>query len=88
MVLRPGDTEGGSDNRHRGANQWLMVVDGSGAAVINGRKLTLKVGTLVLIEAGDMHEIRNTGRGLLKTVNVYLPPAYDLEGEELAAGKP
>jgi mannose-6-phosphate isomerase-like protein (cupin superfamily) len=88
MVLRPGDTEGGSDNRHRGANQWLMVVDGSGAAVINGRKLTLKVGTLVLIEAGDMHEIRNTGRGLLKTVNVYLPPAYDSEGEELAAGKP
>lgn len=40
------------------------------------------------IEAGDMHEIRNTGRSLLKTVNVYLPPAYDADGEELPPGKP
>jgi mannose-6-phosphate isomerase-like protein (cupin superfamily) len=50
---------------------------GDGAAIINGRKLSLKVGTMVLVEAGDTHEIRNTGRSLLKTVNIYLPPAYD-----------
>jgi hypothetical protein len=42
----------------------------------------------VLIEAGDTHEMRNTGRGLLKTVNVYLPPAYTSEGDELPPGKP
>jgi hypothetical protein len=41
-----------------------------------------------LIEAGDTHEIRNTGRTLLKTVSVYVPPAYDEEGEELPRGKP
>lgn len=87
MVLAPGGCEGGPDNRHKGADQWLMVVEGAGAAIINGRKLALKAGTLVLIEAGDTHEIRNTGRGLLKTVNVYLPPAYDTAGEELPAGK-
>jgi mannose-6-phosphate isomerase-like protein (cupin superfamily) len=87
MVLGPGDTEGGPDNRHRGADQWLVVIDGSGAAIINGHKLALKPGTLVLIETGDKHEIRNTGRGLLKTVSVYLPPAYDAEGEELPPGK-
>ena len=61
---------------------------GSGAAIINGHKLPLKAGALVLIEAGDTHEIRNTGRGLLKTVSVYLPPAYDAEGDELPPGKP
>ena len=88
MVLGPGDSEGGPDNRHRGADQWLMVTEGTGAAVVNGRKLALKPGTLVLIEAGDTHQIRNTGRGLLKTVSVYLPPAYDREGEELPPGKP
>jgi mannose-6-phosphate isomerase-like protein (cupin superfamily) len=64
MVLGPGDSEGGSDNRHRGAYQWLMIVEGTGAAVVNGRKVPLRAGTLVLIEAGDTHEIRNTGRGL------------------------
>ena len=88
MVLGPGGTEGGPDNHHRGADQWLLVTEGTGAAVISGHKLPLKAGTLMLIEAGDTHEIRNTGRGLLKTVSIYLPPAYDGEGEELPPGKP
>ena len=88
MVLAAGGHEGGPDNRHHGADQWLMVIEGTGAAIINGHKLKLKPATLVLIEAGDAHEIRNTGRDLLKTVNVYLPPAYDREGEELPPGKP
>lgn len=88
MVLGPGDSEGGPDNRHRGADQWLFVSEGTGEAVINRRKVPLKAGTLVLIEAGDTHEIRNTGRDLLKTVNIYVPPAYDSEGEELPPGKP
>jgi mannose-6-phosphate isomerase-like protein (cupin superfamily) len=88
MVLGPGNTEGGPDNRHRGADQWLYVQEGAGTAVINGHNMPLKPGTLVLIEAGDTHEIRNTGRGLLKTVSVYMPPAYDGDGEELPPGKP
>jgi len=57
------------------------------ASIINGNKIMLKAGTMVLIEAGDTPEIRNTGRGLLETVSVYLPPAYDGDGEELPAGK-
>jgi mannose-6-phosphate isomerase-like protein (cupin superfamily) len=87
MVLGPGDCEGGSDNRHHGPDQWLYVVEGTGAAIINRNKVLLKPGMLVLIEAGDTHEIRNTGRALLKTVSVYLPPAYDEEGEELPRGR-
>ena len=87
MVLGPGDSEGGPDNRHRGADQWLLVVEGSGACVVNARKLPLKSGTLVLIEAEDTHEIHNTGRGLLKTISIYLPPAYDADGEELPPGR-
>ena len=87
MVLAAGGTEGGPDNKHNEADQWLIVTEGTGAAMVNGRKLSLKAGTMVLIEAGDRHEIRNTGRGLLKTVNVYLPPAYDSQGEEVPAGK-
>jgi oxalate decarboxylase/phosphoglucose isomerase-like protein (cupin superfamily) len=50
-------------------------------------KTALKAGTIVLIEAGDRHEIRNTGRSLLKTVSVYIPPAYRDEETELPAGR-
>ena len=87
MVLAPGAKEGGADNFHRGADQWLYVVEGTGAAIINGRKKALKAGTMLLIEAGDHHEIHNTGRSLLKTVNVYVPPAYRDEDHALPAGR-
>ena len=69
MVLPAGGKEGGPDNNHRGADQWLFVVEGTGTAIINGHKKSLKAGTMVLIEASDHHEIHNTGRSLLKTVS-------------------
>jgi mannose-6-phosphate isomerase-like protein (cupin superfamily) len=87
MVLPAGGREGGPDNNHQGADQWLFVVEGTGAAIINGHKTILKTGMMVLIEAGDRHEIRNTGRSLLKTVSVYVPPAYRDEETELPAGR-
>lgn len=87
MTLPPGETEGGEDNRHRGADQWLYVVSGSGSATVAGKRVPLKPGTLLLIERGEMHEIRNTSRTPLKTVSIYVPPAYTREGEELPRGK-
>ena len=87
MVIDPGDCEGGPDNRHRGADQWLYVLSGRGVAVIAGRRHTLGAGSLVLIEKGSTHEIRNTGRTPLKTLNVYVPPAYRSDGDELPRGK-
>lgn len=88
MVLGPGEKEGGPSNRHRGADQWLYIVSGRGVAIVKGRRFALTPGTLLLIEHGDRHEIRNTGRDLLKTLNIYSPPAYTKQGEELPAAKP
>jgi mannose-6-phosphate isomerase-like protein (cupin superfamily) len=87
MVLTPGSSEGGPDNRHRGADQWVYVLEGKGTAIVNRRRLAISVGTLLLIERGDWHEIRNTGRRLLKTLNLYVPPAYAKNGSELPAGR-
>ena len=88
MVIAPGDAEGGPTNRHRGADQWLFVVEGTGVAKINGRRYPLRRGTLLLIEHKDQHEVRNTGRALLKTLNLYAPPAYTRDGDELPRAKP
>ncbi len=88
MVLPPGDAEGDPKNRHHGADQWLYVVSGIGSARVNGKRYALKAGTLLLIERDDRHEIRNTGRGLLRTLNFYLPPAYAASGDPLAPAKP
>jgi mannose-6-phosphate isomerase-like protein (cupin superfamily) len=88
MVLSPGAVEGDSENRHRGADQWLFVISGSGSARVNGKRYALSPGTLMLIEHGDEHQIRNTGRRPLRTLNLYVPPAYTSAGDELPAGKP
>jgi mannose-6-phosphate isomerase-like protein (cupin superfamily) len=88
MVIPPGDAEGSPRNRHQGADQWLFVIAGTGTALVNGRRHALRAGKLMLIEHGDRHEIKNTGRGLLRTLNFYAPPAFRKSGDELPAGKP
>lgn len=87
MVLEPGEHEGGTDNHHWGADQWLYVVSGEGVAVVNGRKSVLRPRTLLLIERGEDHEIRNTGSTSLCTVNIYVPKAYKCNGDTLPAGR-
>jgi mannose-6-phosphate isomerase-like protein (cupin superfamily) len=85
--LRFGEAEGDPGNRHRGADQWLYVLSGTATAKVNGRRYQLRAGSLMLIEHGDEHEIRNTGRTLLRTLNFYVPPAYRKDGEPLPRGR-
>lgn len=87
MVIAPGDSEGGEDNRHRGADQWLFVLSGTGVATVEGRRIPLKAGTLLVIEKGERHEVRNTGRTLLKTLNFYYPPAFAKDGDPKGPGR-
>lgn len=87
MVLAPGESEGNADNRHRGADQWMYVVAGTGVAVIEGRSVPLKAGTLLVIERRERHEVRNTGHGMLKTLNFYSPPAFDGDGDPVGPGR-
>jgi mannose-6-phosphate isomerase-like protein (cupin superfamily) len=87
MTLAPGASEGGPDNRHRGADQWMFVQAGRGTAIVNGSRYALRAGTLLLIERGDRHQIRNTGRTPLRTLNIYVPPAYAADGDELPRGR-
>jgi len=92
MVIAPGDSEGGPENRHRGADQWLFVVDGTGVALVESepgrrRRVALKPGTLLVIEKGERHEVRNTGRALLRTLNFYYPPAFAKDGDPKGPGK-
>jgi mannose-6-phosphate isomerase-like protein (cupin superfamily) len=87
MVISPGDAEGDPQNRHRGADQWLFVLSGTGSALVNGKRYRLRAGTLMLIERGDRHQVKNAGQDPLRTLNFYVPPAYDSHGDELPAGE-
>lgn len=76
MTLLPGQTTGGDDNVHRASDQWLFVVSGSGEAVVSGERVALARHSLIVIGAGEPHEIKNTGDAPLETLNVYTPPEY------------
>ena len=76
MVLSPSTSTGGPNNKHSNSDQWLYVISGEGIAIVSREQLELNPGTLVLIEKGETHEIRNTGSQPLETINFYVPPAY------------
>ncbi|MEF8851690.1 MAG: cupin domain-containing protein [Haloarculaceae archaeon] len=76
MTLQPGGSTGGPDNYHADSDQWLYVVSGAGRATVEGETVRLETGDLVVIEAGETHEVENDGEDPLRTVNLYVPPEY------------
>jgi len=87
MVLRPGQSTGEPDNEHPNSEQWLFVISGSGEAKVNRRRVRLAANSLLLIEKGEVHQVTNTGKKPLITLNFYAPPAYDGKGEVLLSAK-
>jgi mannose-6-phosphate isomerase-like protein (cupin superfamily) len=63
------------------------VLSGTGQALIGRKRHRLRKGSLVLIERKEKHEIENTGRALLRTLNFYVPPAYRRDGNPLPRGR-
>jgi len=76
MVLSPGQSTGGPENRHEESEQWLFVSSGTGEAIVEGESVELSAGDLVCIEERETHEITNTGDTPLETLNLYVPPEY------------
>ena len=82
MVLKPGESSSENpENEHPAAEQWLLVIAGSGRAKVGRRTLRLREGSLLLIERGESHQITNTGKQPMTTVNFYAPPAYTKDGD-------
>jgi mannose-6-phosphate isomerase-like protein (cupin superfamily) len=90
MVLLPGgETDERPSNEHRRSEQWLFVIAGNGVATIGKRRSSLRLvrlrpNSLLLIEKGELHQIRNTGRRQFVAINFYVPPAYDAEGDPIS----
>ena len=81
MTLKPDKVSGEFGIEHPKAEQWLFVVSGSGVAIGKSSRIALRAGSLLLIRKNEPHQIKNTGRKPLVTVNFYAPPAYTTDGE-------
>lgn len=72
MCLQPGEAIG--EEVHEENDQIFLVAKGSGEAMVAGTARPLEKGTVLLVEAGTRHDIRNTGDKRLRLVTIYSPP--------------
>ena len=87
MVIAPGQAEGGPDNRHRGADQWLYVVSGSGEAIVERRYVRPRAGHADADRAWrSTRDSKHRGRTPCHA-QLFVPPAYANDGSELPAGR-
>lgn len=76
MVLQPGESSGEYGNEHAGSDQLMVVVEGQANVTVEGQEVQLKEDDVVLIAAGEKHQVRCAGHGVLRTLNFYSPPGY------------
>lgn len=73
LVLPPKQRTEGKSNASQ-ADQWLYVLAGQGRAAVGNESVALGPGAFLLIEAGEPHEIKNSGDVPLEII-ILLAPA-------------
>jgi mannose-6-phosphate isomerase-like protein (cupin superfamily) len=80
MRLLPDGTSGEYGNEHPGSDQILIVMEGRGHAKIDNKTVELEEGDVLVIKAGEKHQVIADGAVSLHTMNVYSPVAYSKDG--------
>ena len=57
-------------------DQLIVVVEGSGVAVLNGQESVVEPGTLIVVPEGAEHNLINKGELEMKLYTIYTPPAH------------
>ena len=82
LSIKPGQSSSDHpEDEHPKSEQWLFVISGIGKAKTNARSIPLKPGSLLVIEKNEAHQITNTGKSPMATLNLYVPPAYTKAGD-------
>jgi mannose-6-phosphate isomerase-like protein (cupin superfamily) len=74
MSIPPGEDIG--EEVHANTDQILVIVDGDGEAIVDGRHEPAGEHNVIFVTAGTRHNIRNTGTKELKLFTVYAPPEH------------
>ncbi len=74
MSIPPGEEIGAEV--HANTDQILVIVDGDGEAIVDGKHEPAREHSVIFVTAGTRHNIRNTGTKELKLFTVYAPPEH------------
>ena len=73
MTLMPKESIGAEVHK---LDQFFRVEEGEGEAILSGLRTPIRAGFAVIVPAGVMHNIVNTGDGPMKLLTVYAPPNH------------
>ena len=73
MTLTPKEAIGAEVHK---LDQFFRVEEGEGEAILSGLRTQIRAGFAVIVPAGVMHNIVNTGDGPMKLMTVYAPPNH------------
>lgn len=73
MALRPKESIGAEVHK---LDQFFRVEEGEGEAILSGLRTPIRAGFAVIVPAGVMHNIVNTGDRPMKLMTVYAPPNH------------
>ena len=74
MTLQPGEEIG--EETHDDRDQFFRVEDGEGTIVIDGKRNAVEDDFAVIVPAGALHNVINTGKEPLKLYTIYGPPEH------------
>ncbi|MCL5072351.1 MAG: cupin domain-containing protein [Actinobacteria bacterium] len=58
---------------HESQEEVIYCLEGSGEAVIDGKSMKIKPGTVVYFPPGSLHSINNTGKETIKLLFMFSP---------------
>ena len=74
MSIPPGGEVG--QETHKYTEQTLFFLSGTGEGELDGKKVPIGPGDVVVVVPGTEHNFRNTGTGPLTIYTVYAPPNH------------
>ena len=74
MTLQPGEEIG--EEVHDTHDQFFRIEEGSGEVWIDKVRTPIKDDDAVIVPAGALHNVVNTGEGPLKLYTLYAPPEH------------
>ncbi|MGY6633198.1 MAG: cupin domain-containing protein [Alkalilacustris sp.] len=74
MALKPGECIG--EETHATHDQFFRIEQGKGTASIDGETYKVKGGDCVIVPAGAVHNLTNTGDKALHVYTLYGPPEH------------
>jgi mannose-6-phosphate isomerase-like protein (cupin superfamily) len=73
MALKPKEDIGAEVHK---LDQFFRVEEGTGEAILNGRRTQIRAGFAIVVPAGTIHNIINTGDAPMKLYTLYAPPNH------------